>query len=60
MEQTQGRTWLFLDELIRTGNVPETRVRTATILGVILSFGIVNIQLCRPMILSKRRLGTND
>ncbi|KAG1142732.1 hypothetical protein G6F37_007597 [Rhizopus arrhizus] len=50
----------FLDELIGTGNVPETRARTTTILGAISPFGIVNIQLYRHTMLSKRRLGSND
>ncbi|CEP08936.1 hypothetical protein [Parasitella parasitica] len=41
--------------------VPETRARTTTILGAISPFGIVNIQLRRPAIPSKkRRLGSND
>ncbi|KAG1038350.1 hypothetical protein G6F43_012702 [Rhizopus delemar] len=40
--------------------VPETRARTTTILGAISPFGVVNVQLRRPTIPSKkRRLGSN-
>ncbi|CEP13859.1 hypothetical protein [Parasitella parasitica] len=40
--------------------VPETRARTTTNLGAISPFGVVNVQLRRPTIPSKkRRLGSN-